>query len=848
MYNNQAITQNNQLISLFQQGNYAILKNKLTKILKSSPDNGFCLKLLGTTLLLEGKYDESLPVLQRALSYSPLDASIHTNLGYINYELGNLMDSEKHYRYAIEIKPDFAIAHNNLGNLLRDIGRIEEANACFKTAINVNPHLAEALYNLGDSLQLSGHLEEAEIYYRRALAVKPDYADAHSKLGNIFKEQGHLDEALACWRLSLKYGDWKQAIYRLSNPLVIASDLVSSCKNSAYDISDDDLHISSIIKSLPPLEDSFRELYEVKNISCQLVHNKIHSAGSESKTSKKLNIILIYPPLWQIPSPDLELSSGMPFGPPHNAGDQPILTTELRTITQGLLSVAAQAIDAGHNVKVYNLIDCPWSEIVAFIAQTSADIFGISAYNSNRRGMGALCSLIKKFHPDTHITVGGPFVTTMPVETLKYYRAIDTAIIGEGEETFLELLNCLKINQPPVGIPGTAWRDNDEVMIGTIRPRIVDLDKLSSPFNYYKSNLVMTSRGCPSKCTFCANPELWGSKLRFSSVDTCIDNIRTALSHLTVPYIMIADDTFTAHQQRAIDICNAIVDRNINFIWSCNSRVDAMGDELLRTMRLAGCQEIFIGVESGSQTLLNSMKKGITPDMVLNATLLAKKYGMFVHYFMILMNRGETPETVQQSIDLIKAGKPNSYDFSPLTYYPGTEEWKFLCKEQGLSSDIFFLNDFSELSVARKRSKEIETAFQYIHCEVGNINGYEYTIQEREDILERLPNLPIAYLELSNAYFRAGMLDKADEALTHAEQLGFPIENILMNQRACICVLRKKYDLALCCLEKAFQSNPDQIVTRNFNNMQTWMNSSNKQQDRPVMLIDSVRAQDYMLT
>jgi len=91
------------------------------------------------------------------------------------------------------------------------------------------------------------------------------------------------------------------------------------------------------------------------------------------------------------------------------------------------------------------------------------------------------------------------------------------------------------------------------------------------------------------------------------------------------------------------------------------------------------------------------------------------------------------------------------------------------------------------------------------------------------------------------------MLDKADEALTHAEALGFPIENILMNQRACICVSRKKYDLALCYLEKAFLSNPDQIVTRNFKNMQTWMNSSNRQQDRPVMLIDSVRAQDYML-
>ena len=130
-----------------------------------------------------------------------------------------------------------------------------------------------------------------------------------------------------------------------------------------------------------------------------------------------------------------------------------------------------------------------------------------------------------------------------------------------------------------------------------------------------------------------------------------------------------------------------------------------MDDELLRKMRLAGCQTISIGVESGSQEILNMMHKKTTPEMVLKVTRAIRKYGMHIHYYMILGNRGETAETINQSIDLIKSGRPNSYDLTPLQFLQGTEDWEHVCRNQGLTADILFRNDFSDLPVDKRAKK-----------------------------------------------------------------------------------------------------------------------------------------------
>lgn len=409
----------------------------------------------------------------------------------------------------------------------------------------------------------------------------------------------------------------------------------------------------------------------------------------------------------------------------------------------------------------------------------------------------------------------------------------------------MELLECLGAGRPAVGIPGSAWRNGEEVVVGSARPRIKDLNVLASPFDYFTNFIVMTSRGCPSKCTFCGSFTTWGKMLRFHSAESCLDIYKKALARLPIPFLAIKDDTFTAHRRRTLAICDAIIESKMNFLWSCDTRVDSLDDELLCKMRLAGCQMISLGVESGSQEILKSIRKETTPEMVLEATRSAQKYGMHVRYYMILCNRGETAETIQQSNDLIRTGRPNRYFFGALSFYPGTEDWAILREQQGLTPDVFFRNDFKELNVATSRHKELQDVLLHVQCDIGAIDGFDYTLEEREAVVDRLPQLHSAHVELANAYLRAGRLDEAASALDRAEELGFPIGNIISNQRACVALARGDASGAIAALDQASQSYPHHLVMKNLKILRAWADTTVNKRGKPPVLNDSVLAMDF---
>ena len=800
-----------QLAALFGAGHYAELENRARLFLERCPDSGAAWKMLGATLQRLGK--DSLAALQKAAEFLPGDAEAHCNLGGAFMNLGRLNEAKASYRRALQINPDAAETHIKLGMILFEQGRLMEAEASFRWALRVKPDLAQAHYHLGLLLKKQGRLMDAEASYRRALQFRPDLIGAHFDLGVALHDMGRMDEALANFRLALKdKWDWKEVLPRLTAPMVLNTGMVLGPHYPAARFPE---------ARAPVLKER-----------------------SELEARKNLRIVLIYPPPWQIPSPD-EPVPGMPFGPPVDTEDNN-LDEDFQTITYGLLTIAAQARRAGHEASIYNLSTCPWRDVVALIARTEADVYGISAFTANRRGMGAVAALVLQHHPQAHITVGGPFVTALPHDTLRYYQDIDTAVVGEGEETFMELLGCLIAGHPVEGIPGTAWRNGDEIVFGPMRPRIKELDALASPFDYFTSSIVMTSRGCPSKCTFCGSFAMWGKLLRFHSAESCLDIYRKALARLPVSFLAIKDDTFTAHRRRANAICDAIIENRMNFLWSCDTRVDSIDDELLYKMRLAGCQRISLGVESGSPQILESIHKRTTPEMVLEATRSAQKYGMHVRYYMIIGNRGETPETVQQSIDLIKLGRPSYLYFCCLGFSPGTEEWAILREKQGLTQDIFFTNDFMELTVASNRREEWARVLVQIQCEIGSY-GFDYTVEEREAVIGRLPHLHSAHVELANAYFRAGRLDEAASALDRAEELGFPIEGLIFNQRACIALARNDVSGAFALLERALDRHPHHVVKKNRQNLRIWANNPVDSRGKPPVFDDSVQAADFQM-
>jgi radical SAM superfamily enzyme YgiQ (UPF0313 family)/tetratricopeptide (TPR) repeat protein len=812
----------------------------------------------------QGRFDEAIEDFSRAIALRPDFIEARNNLGISLAALARQGEAEAAWRHALRLKPDhlptlFSLTmllsgqqrwadaeavlrqmlkinpalpevHYRLGAALHSLARFNEAETSYRQALRHSPDFAEAHCALGTTLLMLGRQDESEASYRTALRLRPDFPDLHYQKGSLLKRMGRGNEALLHLGLALKAnGDWQERLIRLTDPFVVIDGLVLAADKTPGQAA------TSAAAPSPGL---------VQPMTLVRGTPEPAPAPAPSGGGRRQRVVLIYPPPWKIPSAQETLPNDR-FAPPRDVGER-ALDGDFATIPYGLLTIAAEARRAGHEVTVLNLSTTAWRDVERAVAGLRADVFGLSVFTSNRRGMGAVAHLIRQRHPRAHIVVGGPFVTALPRATLEHCPEVDTAVIGEGEASFMELLEALGSDRATIGIPGTAWRADNEFVTGPARPRVENLDELASPFDYFSNYVVMTSRGCPSRCSFCGSFATWGKKLRFHSAGNCVDIFSKALARLPVPFLAVKDDTFTAHRKRAVAICEAIVDNGMDFLWSCDTRVDSLDEEVLRKMRLAGCQRISLGVESGAPAILESIHKKTTPGEILEITRQARKFGIHIRYYMILGNRGETPETVRQSIDLIRAGRPSSMTFCALGFCPGTEEWELLRQQHGLGADIFFANDFKELSVATHRQGEWDVLLNQIQCEIGSL-GFEFTVAEREAVVGLLPEVHAVHLELANAYLKAARWDEAEAALGRAQALGFPIPGAIDNQRACLALARGDVDAALAALERGLGRVAHPLLEGNRQILLRWRETPAELRGPAPLLNDSVQAHDFQL-
>src|SRR6185295_5367245 len=154
---------------------------------------------------------------------------------------------------------------------------------------------------------------------------------------------------------------------------------------------------------------------------------------------------------------------------------------------------------------------------------------------------------------------------------------------------------------------------------------------------------------------------------RANSIEYVLHAMEKVTSRLPVRMIQIKDDTFTTHKKRVLELCKRMQEKKMRFFWSCDTRVDLLSDELLREMRLAGCQRLSLGVESGSQQILDLIEKKITTEEIIASTNLAKRYGIKVRYYMMLGNRGETAASFAETLAFLERAAPHEYVFSCLS-------------------------------------------------------------------------------------------------------------------------------------------------------------------------------------
>ena len=308
-----------------------------------------------------------------------------------------------------------------------------------------------------------------------------------------------------------------------------------------------------------------------------------------------------------------------------------------------------------------------------------------------------LSEFIKSVNPDAKIVAGGSVAMSIPKILLKNSE-VDIICTGEGEITIVELLSRLEedLNAQLDAIAGICYKKNNnknKIVFTQPRPLIQNLDKEGAlpaydllPMETYLSNPVVgigrdidfiASRGCPYQCTFCYQP--WGHIPRYHSVDFIINAIRYLKGNYEIDFISFQDDEFMANKKIVREFCEK---RNRFFpdlLWSCTGRVNivARDEKILKLMRNSGCVLISYGFESGSQRMLNSMKKGITIEQMEKAVEISRKYTMPIPASFIIGMPGENDESCQETLDFcIRNNLPlDSLMFA--TPYPGTEIFDF---------------------------------------------------------------------------------------------------------------------------------------------------------------------------
>jgi len=364
---------------------------------------------------------------------------------------------------------------------------------------------------------------------------------------------------------------------------------------------------------------------------------------------------------------------------------------EISVPPQGLYFVGAMLQSHGYEVKLRNWYDAgpDAGQIPETLQELRPDVIGFSILHANRWGGVEIAGIARKLLPATKIVFGGIGAGCLWEHLLTHFPQIDAVVIGEGEKSFLNLVRHYEKARPSLeAIGGIAYRRNGHPTRNACDPLIRDLDELPNPARYFSYRHLSLTRGCPGECAFCGSPGLWGRRVRFHSATYFVDQLEM-LYRRGVGHFFISDDTFTVNRKKTIAVCREIISRKLPIVWQAISRVDMIDEEILLEMRKAGCIQISYGVESGSEKIRKLLKKNCSADEIEKAFALTARYGILSRAYFIYGCPGETDDTVDETIALIRRIKPLGTIFYILDIFPGTELYRDYRERCGVTDDVW---------------------------------------------------------------------------------------------------------------------------------------------------------------
>lgn len=358
----------------------------------------------------------------------------------------------------------------------------------------------------------------------------------------------------------------------------------------------------------------------------------------------------------------------------------------------GICYLARYLLNANYEVEI---IDCvverlSFDELKRKIICYAPNIVGVSSTTVAFYHAKKVISLVKSINQEIITILGGAHITACQEETMKECNDLDIGVIGEGEQTLLEVIRKIENNQSLHSVLGIMYRDNGKVMRTTQRLAIQDLDQIPFParellpkLNFYRHTAyrgkenkfiatMVTSRGCPFNCTYC-DQSIFGRNWRKHSADYVFSEMKYLKEVFGVEFISIEDDNFLLFKPRVEEICKKIIAHSLEINWTCLGRVNNVDDNILRLMKNAGCESIYVGLESGVPRILELINKNISIKEMNEGIKKIKANGLKVIGSFIFGIPSETKEEMQQTLDYALSLPLDGVSFFIFTPYPNTK-------------------------------------------------------------------------------------------------------------------------------------------------------------------------------
>jgi magnesium-protoporphyrin IX monomethyl ester (oxidative) cyclase len=363
-----------------------------------------------------------------------------------------------------------------------------------------------------------------------------------------------------------------------------------------------------------------------------------------------------------------------------------------------------------------------WKEIEMKIAQQSPDLVGISVLTPAYGAALNVAELVKGLDRDIPVVFGGVHPTVLPEESIKSEN-VNIVVRGEGEYTFLDLVNSVSYNGNLSDVRGITCKEGEKIIYNPDRQLIQNLDELPYPARHllidkekYSPDAfgsIFATRGCPYHCIFCGSHNIFGRIVRKRSPENIVEEIKHIQKTFKTRNFKFEDDCFTIEKDFVDAVCNLIIEEKLDIKWGCQTRVNFISNEMIRKMKAAGCEMVSIGIESGDAGTLKRIKKGITLEHALKAKEILKNNRMNFQTFFMFGFPWETEKEIDRTVSFMKKMDPLFSNIAVAAPLPGTELYD-ICKTEGLvpenmdwcrflfeSPDMFFTKNFAREEAAK---------------------------------------------------------------------------------------------------------------------------------------------------